>query len=348
MSSFSQRSLLDSLRIFTSPDSQAFIFANTAPDSLNPKQTNPELCGHQNTTAAEAPSATSRLKWTAMVNVQDPSYSMSRLAMNAAPCLRCLFLMQDGDPTRLCLNYIWKDNGVKGCVECMYDGKGGDCTVPEAICAQLRLARHHALRALFGAIRKPAEVLEAQQRLLRVTSTYMNLVWQLADVDVLYSIHRSHECERLARMRKIKGQADEKARRKGKKPERHGDDGTDSGEGAAEKSDGNESAATTELPVGDVYPRGFGFQLAHFVLLRKVWKQNQTILSRLENQVLCLNAIMVLSQAQRPPPMACENEEIGKWVKQSCEVLEKLLAKFDIKNHGLDVPDKLKEVAMDL
>ncbi|KAL7813545.1 hypothetical protein V8C44DRAFT_48985 [Trichoderma aethiopicum] len=189
--------------------------------------------------------------------------------------------------------------------------------------------------------------MEAQQRLLRVTSTYMNLVWQLADVNVLYSIHRSHECERLARMRKIKGQADGKARRKGKMPERRGNEEADSGEGAAGKSDGNESAATTELPVGDVYPRGFGFQLAHFVLLRKVWKQNQMILSRLEHQVMFRNATLT-GQAQRPPPMACENEEIGKWVKQSCEVLEKLLAKFDIKAHGLDVPDKLKEVAMDL
>ncbi|KAL7812743.1 hypothetical protein V8C26DRAFT_430548 [Trichoderma gracile] len=323
MPSSSQRSLSDNLRIFTTPQSQAFILANTAPDSEDPKLMKLDLGDHHKATAAGASSATTAVKWAGMVNLRDPCYSMSRLAINAAPCLRCLFLNQEGDPTRLCLSYIWKDNGSKGCLECIYDGKGG-CTVPEAIASQLRLARSQALQALLGGIKKPAEALE------------------LADIDVIYSVHRSHECERQAEARQEMEQADKQEKRKGKKPKHHGNK-TDSGKGAAGKSDG-ESA--TEEPISDTYPRGFGIQLAHVVLLRKVWKHNQEILMQLKAQGVLLSAI-ARREVQAPSHLKFANGEMVKSVKLSCEVLEKLLEKFEVKAHGLIVPDRLRKVAME-
>ncbi|EGR46984.1 uncharacterized protein TRIREDRAFT_109323 [Trichoderma reesei QM6a] len=324
MPSSSQPSPSDNLQIFATAHSQAFVLANTAPGSEDPKLLTLDLGNHHKATAAEASPDTTSVKWAGMVNLRDPCFSMSRLAMNAAPCLRCLFFIQDGDPTRLCLNYIWKDNGAKGCLECVYDGKGGS-TPTETVSSQLRLARHYALQALLGGIKDPAEALE------------------LADINVLYSVHRSHEREERAMMRKEMEQAERKEKRKGKKPKHRGNK-TDSGKGAAGKSDGE---TATELPVSDTYPSGFGIQLAHVVLLRKIWRQNQTTLVQLEAQSVLLSALM-RGEVQAPSLLSSAYEEMVKSVKLSCEVLEKLLEKFEVQPHGLNIPDKLRKAAMEL
>jgi hypothetical protein len=144
-------------------------------------------------------------------------------------------------------------------------------------------------------------------------------------------------------MRKEMEQAERKEKRKGKKPKHRGNK-TDSGKGAAGKSDGE---TATELPVSDTYPSGFGIQLAHVVLLRKIWRQNQTTLVQLEAQSVLLSALM-RGEVQAPSLLSSAYEEMVKSVKLSCEVLEKLLEKFEVQPHGLNIPDKLRKAAMEL
>lgn len=178
-----------------------------------------------------------------------------------------------------------------------------------------------------------------------MVSVYMNLHWQSADIDALYSVHRSHECERRALERKEREEADkkQKQKQKGKMPEHRGKK-TKSGNRAARKRDG-ESASATEPPSSDTYPGGFGIQLAHVTLLRKVLKQNQAILRQLEAQGVILSAI-VREEVQTPPPLNVSNEEMVKSAKLSCQVLEKLLEKFEVKAHGLDLPVQVRTIAM--
>ncbi|KAL6862199.1 hypothetical protein J3F83DRAFT_767323 [Trichoderma novae-zelandiae] len=324
MTSPSQRSFTDDHLLFTTDYSSGFVIANTSEDHQTSKRPKTDNGDPHKPTAAGPSSATKGVKWDHIVDIYDPTHSMSRLAINSAPCLRCLFFLQEGDATRLCLNYIWKDNGAKSCLECMYDGKEandeesqGGFTPTEAVSSQLRLARHLALQALLGAFKDPAEALE------------------MADIDALYSVHRSHECERQAGKRKEVKPADKKGKHHGKK--------TNNDEAADGKSGGK--SATAELPVGDKYPRGFGIQLAHVSLLRKVWKQNQTILRQLEAQGVLLSAIV---RGEVPLPLNLENAEMVKSAKLACEVLEKLMKKFEVTDHGLDLPDKMRRVAMEL
>ncbi|PTB63108.1 hypothetical protein BBK36DRAFT_1127354 [Trichoderma citrinoviride] len=337
----SKRSFTDDHRVFTTNYSQALVIANTVePEDYGqaPKCSHPGVCDHDKLFAGEKSSGKTSVKFDRMLDVCDPSFSMSRLAMNAAPCLRCLFHIQDGDATRMCLNYIWKDdNGPKSCVECIYDGKDqngqGGFTPSELVSTQLRFARHQALQAALGGIKDPAEAIE------------------MADLDALYLVHRTHECEVLKRKEAAKRKEASKGKGKGKetiqpdKKPKHRVQKTNSGKAVDGKSNGESS--TTELPIGDTYPRGFGVQLAHVTLLRKVWKQNENIQRQLEAQGVILSAI-IRGQVSTPLPLDYCNEEMMKSAKLSCQVLEKLLDKFEVHAHGLELPDQLRKVAMEL